>query len=115
MSLNISQCAALTQGIQQLLPFRAFVDAHGAHDAVQRADAQWIVVWNRKPLMRWRVGLQNDVAAFLMHHAILPVAAQDSDQLRAAQIARNFHAPARISSRTRCSQMRRGVCGWSKK
>src|ERR1019366_1793177 len=98
-----------------LLPFRAFVDAHGAHNAVQRADAQWIVVWNRKPLMRRRVRLQDNVAAFLMHHAILPVPAQDSDQLRAAQIARDFHAPARISSRTKCSRMRRWVWGWSKK
>jgi hypothetical protein len=50
-----------------------------------------------------------------MHDAVVPVAAQNFDQLRAAQIARDFHAPARISSRTRCSRMRRGVCGWSKK
>ena len=61
--------------------------------------------------MQRRVGLQNDVAAFLMYYAIAPVAAQNFDQLRSAQVAGHFHALARTSSRTKCRRMRRETAG----
>src|SRR5438552_18327911 len=40
--------------------------------------------------------------------------AEHLDQLCAAQIARQFHAPARSSSRTRCNRTAAGLA-WSKK
>jgi hypothetical protein len=48
------------------------------------ADAQRIVIRNGQSLMAGRLGLQNDMAAFLMRLAITPIAAQHLDQLRAA-------------------------------
>jgi hypothetical protein len=47
----------------------------------------------------------------------VPVAvmfAEQPDQLGATQIARQFHVPARSSSRTRCRRTAAGL-GWSKK
>jgi hypothetical protein len=94
------------QSVEQLLAFHAFVGTHRADDAIERADTQRIMIGHREPLMRRRVGLQNDVAAFLVHDAVTPIAAEGFDQLRTTQVARDFHAPARTSSRTRRSRMR---------
>ena len=53
-------------------------------------------------------GLKNDVAALLVNDAISPIAAQSLNYLPPAQIPRQLHAQARISSRTRCSRMEEG-------
>jgi hypothetical protein len=42
------------------------------------------------------------------------VLAKQLDQLRAAQVTRQFHAFARSSSRTKCRRTAAGL-GWSKK
>ena len=45
--------------------------------------------------------LQDDVASFLMESHVAVVFAEDFYQLRAAQIARQFHVQVRTSSRTK--------------
>ena len=62
--------------IQNGLAVRTFVGCDRPDDAVERANTQGIVVGDREPLMSRRLGLQNNVAAFLVH---LPVALIKSD------------------------------------
>jgi hypothetical protein len=69
------QTLGLTQSVEQFLAFHAFMDTYGTHDAIQRADAERIVIGHGETLMRWRVSLQDNMAAFLMHDAVAPVAA----------------------------------------
>ena len=59
-------------------------------------------------------GLEYDVAAHLVDALIATLATERLHQIGAAQIARNFHAGARTSSRTKCSRSDE-VCGRSKK
>jgi hypothetical protein len=61
-----------------------------------------------------RLGLQNDMTAFLMKLVVTVMFAKQLDQLRTAKVARQLHAPARSSSRTRCRRTAAGL-GWSKK
>jgi hypothetical protein len=46
----------------------------------------------------------------LMDNLVAPVATEDFDELWPTQVARQFHAPARTSSRTRWSRMARACC-----
>ena len=54
MSVNMESA----QSVQQSLALDAFVDAHGTHNAIQRANAERIVIWNGKSLVRRRVDLK---------------------------------------------------------
>ena len=58
--------------------------------------------------------LQNDVAADLIDAAVAKLFAEQLDQLRAAEVAGEFHAMASNSSRTRCRRIAVGP-GRSKK
>lgn len=68
-----------------------------------------IVRRNGNALMAGGTGLKNDVAADLMHLPVLPSAAEVLDQLLTAQIARQLHATASTSSRTRRSRIEAGA------
>ena len=86
----------------------------GAQDGVQSSKPQRMVVGNGEPVMLWRLDLENNVAAFPVHLPVTVMLTEDPDQFRPIQIARQFHAGANTSSRTRCSRMQVGL-GWSKK
>lgn len=60
-------------------------------------------------------GFKNDVASDPMHDAVIPVAAKKADEILSAQITRDFHPFARISSRTKCRRITEGAGLWSKK
>ena len=51
------------------------------------------------------IGLENYVAADLMHYAITPRATERLDDVLAAGVAGKFHDAASTSSRTRCSRI----------
>lgn len=53
-------------------------------------------------------GLQNDMAANLMHPLVGLVSAEVQDQFFAAEVARQLHATASTSSRTRRSRIDAG-------
>lgn len=66
-------------------------------------------------LMLGFFSLQNDVAALLIDYAVSPITAQSQNNLFPAQIPRQLHALAKISSRTKWSRIEEGSClGWSK-
>lgn len=58
--------------------------------------------------------LEDNMATFLIDAPISVMLAKQFDQLRAAQIAWQFHSQASTSSRTKCNRTRVGL-GWSKK
>ena len=70
-------------------------------DAIESANSQWIMIWHGYALMRWGIGLENDMATFLIDHLVPPVPAKHFDQAAPVQIARDLHPNARTSSRTR--------------
>lgn len=74
---------------------------NGAQDTAYRADAKNIVVRDSEAVMPGFLGLEDDVAALLVDHAVSPIAAQSLNDLPPAQIPWQLHAQARISSRTR--------------
>ena len=63
--------------------------------------------------MRRLFRLQDDVAAALVDLDVGPLPAEDSRQLLAGEVAREFHAVLSSSSRTRWSRTCSGT-GWSK-
>ena len=81
---------------------------------VQGSDAQRSMIGNGNPVLPGIAGFENDVASLLIQPALVEVFAGQFDQLRPAQIPRQFHATASTSSRTRCSRITEGL-GWSKK
>src|SRR6185369_2632014 len=87
---------------------------NGAKDRTERAKPEWMVVWNRDPVVSGLGGFQNDVAADLVHPCLLPFSAQEVRETRARNVARNLHATWRTSSRTRWRRTRSGR-GRSKK
>ncbi len=64
--------------------------------------------WNSNAMGSRLLGLQNDVAANLMDSPVSPAFTEMPDQFFSAQIARQPHATASTSSRTRCSRMEAG-------
>ena len=79
-----------------------------AKDTTQCSKPKNRMVWNGETLMLRFLGLENDVAALLINHAVSPIAAQTLNDLPPAQVPWQLHAQARISSRTRCSRMEEG-------
>jgi hypothetical protein len=51
------------QRIQHSLLVHTLMRGHQTQDTIQRSDAYGAVVGNGDSLMRWRIGLQDDVAA----------------------------------------------------
>src|SRR5690242_12045527 len=72
------------------------------------------MIWNWDPMVRRLLGLQNDVAAVLVHPRVRPFSAQEVGEAADGNVARNPHATWRISSRTRWRRTRSGR-GRSKK
>jgi hypothetical protein len=68
---------------------------------IECPNSQRVVRRNGDPVLRWLMGLQNDVAPDLMNLRILSTLAEMLSQIFAAQIARQLHATASTSSRTR--------------
>src|SRR5712675_812213 len=97
--------------IQDVFLLQALNRGHGPQDGIERADSQWIVIRNRQPVMARGIRLENYMAALLIDAAIAVMFAEQLDQLRAAQVARQFHAPASNSSRTKCRRTAAGL-GW---
>lgn len=52
---------------------------HGAQDGVKRADAQRIVVGDSQPMVARGIGLQDDMAAFLIDPPIAVMLAEELD------------------------------------
>ena len=73
----------------------------GAKYRVQRSDSKRLVGWYGNPVMSRIGGLKNNVAPHLMYSAVLPTPAKDGGQVLTRDIAWEFHATDRISSRTR--------------
>ena len=69
---------------ENILARDALRGGHLAEDGVKSADAQRLVVWNRKAVMLRGLGLQNDVAADLVDLPVSPAGAQDARQITAA-------------------------------
>src|ERR1700733_11858161 len=99
---------------QYVLLVHALVLRHQPQNAVEGTDADRIVVGYRDTLMRRRIGLQDDVAAFLMNLAVVPMLAEGLGDLAPREVTRDFHA-ASTSSRTKCRRIERAsFSGWSK-
>ncbi len=56
--------------------------------------------WNGDAMVTWLLGLENDVAAYLVDSSVVPMPAQMLDPILTAEIARQLHATASTSSRT---------------
>src|SRR4051812_23137722 len=52
----------------------------GAKDRTERSESEWMVVWNRDPMVSRLGGLQDDVATDLVHPCVLPFSAQKVSQ-----------------------------------
>jgi hypothetical protein len=74
---------------------------NAAHDCVESAQAQGIVVGNCQPVMRRLLTLQNDMAAHLVNAAVAIMSAKKIGQICAGKISRQLHERAKTSSRTR--------------
>jgi hypothetical protein len=72
-----------------------------SENGIQRSDPQRLVLWNSDAVMSRLFRLQEDVAAFLINSAVAVVFAQQFDQFRTAQVARQLHQQTSTSSRTR--------------
>ena len=68
---------------------------------MQSANAQRRMYRNGNSLRDWLIRLQNDVASDLSYLDIFPLAAKPRDKAVAAQVPRQLHGRASISSRTR--------------
>jgi len=93
---------------QKVFPIHAFVFGYKAKDVVERAESDRAVIGHRDALMRRCFGLQNDMAARLVHHAIVPVTAKRLDQYPPVEVAGQFHAQVSTSSRTKCRRIAEG-------
>lgn len=96
------------QRIENRLPINAFVICNGSKNSVKRADAHRLVGGNGDAMQSWLRRLQDDVAADLIDLHVSPTAAERGRQIVAAQVTREFHPRARISSRTRCRRIPAG-------
>jgi hypothetical protein len=74
---------------------------HGANNGVQCSDTQCFVIRYRDSLVRRCMGFKNDVAAYLVDFGVIPISAEQTHELVAANGTRKFHRSANISSRTR--------------
>ena len=100
--------------VQYLLFIHTLVRRDQPQNAVERAYTDRIVIRYRDALMRGRVRLQNNVTAFLVDLAVLPMLAKNFHDLAPGKVTRNFHA-ASTSSRTKWRRIERaGFSGWSK-
>ena len=81
---------------------------NGGEDSVQRAHPKRMMLRNGNAMMTGLTGLKNEVAGDLMDLPVLSAAAKVPHQLFPAQIARQFHATANTSSRTRRSRIDAG-------
>ncbi len=79
-----------------------------AKNRVECPDSQWIMIRYRNTMMRV-FALKNYVTSYLMYALIIKFTAQDCDEVGSAEIARQSHAQARTSSRTRCNRIRSGL------
>jgi hypothetical protein len=69
----------------------AFVCGHQPQNAVEGADSQSVVIWNRDPLRGWFICLQNDMTTLLMN---LPIVFAERLSDRAArEVARKRSLP----------------------
>jgi hypothetical protein len=60
-------------------------------------------------MMARHLRLKNNVAAFFIDAAIGVMLAEQLNQLRATEIARQLHSQANTSSRTKCNRTRVGL------
>jgi hypothetical protein len=93
---------------ENILFRHALMQCDDRENRVQRPDAQRRVCGNSDPMRRWLLGLQNDVAPDLMNPLVSPMLAKVLDQALTAQIARQLHATASTSSRTRRRRIEAG-------
>jgi len=84
------------------------VCGNGGEDRIQRSNSQWIVCGDRDAMKRGLLGLQNDMAANLMDLLVSPVLREVLHERFSVQIARQFHATASTSSRTRRRRIEAG-------
>src|SRR5579859_1919033 len=85
-----------------------FVRSDGGEDCVERSNSQWTVGGDRDAMRRGLLGLQDDMAADLMDLLISPILREVPYERLSAQIAREFHATASTSSRTRRRRIEAG-------
>ena len=103
-----------SKGLEQVLPFDTLVPGHGAKDRVQRSNSQVFMCGHSQALMRGGFGLKYNVTPLLVNNAAVPVSTKQVGKVLPAQVASKLHPLAKTSSRTRCSRMVEGRCGWSK-
>lgn len=58
---------SLPKRIDQSLAIHTLVDGYRSKDAIERANAQRVVIGHRQPLMAWHLSLQDDVATLLVY------------------------------------------------
>ncbi len=89
------------QGVENPVPVNTFMLRHGPKDAIERPDTKRSMRRNSYTLRRRFLRLQDDVAAGLIDFDVAPTATERGNKLFAAQITRNLHPSASISSRTK--------------
>jgi hypothetical protein len=100
---------SLSYPFENILFRHALVRGNSREDRVQRPNSEGIVGRNSDSMRRRLSGLQNDMAPDLMHSLLSPVLAKVFDQGRTAQIARQLHATASTSSRTKRRRIEAGA------
>ena len=99
----------ILDAVQDCLPRGPFVRGYRPKNGVESADTQGLVIRDRDAMMRRRIGLNNDVTAGLVDLPIRQVLAESRNEGSAVEIARDLHAVASSSSRTKWSRMILGI------
>jgi len=93
---------------ENILFRHALVRRNGCEYRIQRSNPKGMMFRNGNALRTGLTGLKDDMAANLVHLPVLPAAAEVLHQLLTAQIARQLHATASTSSRTRRKRIESG-------
>lgn len=65
--------------IENVFLFHAFDYCHSAQNGVERAEAQWVVVGNRQPVVTRGIRFQNHMTALLINPAVAVLFAEQLD------------------------------------
>ena len=91
----------LFQGIEDRLPANPVVVGYGPQNSIQRSHSHSLVCGNGDTVGTWFLSLQDNVAANLVKLGVPPMTAEGGYKFVPAQVTRNFHPRASISSRMR--------------
>ena len=73
---------------QQRIAFNTLMQRDRAKNAVECADPKYVMIRDRQSVMRWVLGLNDDVATFLIYYLIPPVTTHATDNGPSAEVTR---------------------------